>query len=185
MAFTPTLTTYAISLHFPPDVNAIISSAVKAISELTGNTFILKNKIPPHVTIGAFYAAKEDEAKLLNIIEDFSKNLAAGLIQFSEVGDFNKKVLFLKPEKDEFLSKINSELHAILLPEFEKAENGYYLPEIWFPHTTLATRLNQSLFSKAQEIARQIPLPLKADVSEIAVYQCSPFAELKRFNLAQ
>ena len=87
MAFTPTLTTYVISLHFPPDVNAIISSAVKAISELTGNTFILKNKIPPHVTIGAFHAAKEDEAKLLNIKEDFSKNLAKRMSTGSVTGD--------------------------------------------------------------------------------------------------
>ena len=185
MSFTPTLTTYAISLHFPPGVNEIITSAVKSISELTGNTFILEKKIPPHVTIGAFHAAKEDEEKLIQMVEDFSKNQVAGLVQFSGIGDFNKKVLFLKPEKNGFLSKINSELHAIFLPQFEKAENGYYLPEIWFPHTTLATRLNQSLFSKAQEIARQIPLPLKAAVSEIAVYQCSPFSELKRFSLAR
>ena len=185
MSFTPTLTTYAISLHFPPDVNEIITSAVKSISELTGNTFILEKKIPPHVTIGAFHAAKEDEEKLLYIIEDFSKNQAAGLVQFSGIGNFNKKVLFLKPEKDGFLSKINSELHTILLPQFEKAENGYYLPEIWFPHTTLATRLNQSNYSKAQEIARQIPLPLEANINEIAVYQCSPFAEIRKFSLNQ
>ena len=48
-----------------------------------------------------------------------------------------------------YISQINTELHAVLLPEFEKAENGYYMPEI----------------------------------NEIAVYQCSPFAELRRFSL--
>ena len=57
---------------------------------------------------------------------------------------FNGKVLFLKPEKNLFLSEINNALHPLLLPEFEKAENGYYLPDISFPHTTLATRLNQN-----------------------------------------
>ena len=50
---------------------------------------------------------------------------------------------FLKPEKNLFLSEINNALHPLLLPEFEKPENGYYLPDISFPHTTLATRLNQ------------------------------------------
>ena len=48
-----------------PDVNAIITSAVNSIAEVTGNRFILEKKIPPHITVGAFHAAKEDEPKLL------------------------------------------------------------------------------------------------------------------------
>lgn len=70
-----------------------------------------------------------------------------------------------------------------MVEEFEKAENGYYLPEIWFPHTTLATRLNQSQFEKSLNVTKSIKLPLETKSNEIAVYQCSPFAELKRFLL--
>lgn len=181
--FDSSLITYAVSLHFTPDVNKIITSAVNAIAEVTGNHFITENKIPPHVTIGAFHATKEDEAKLILKVDDFSKGQKADIVRFTEIGNFNSKVLFLKPEKDGFLSQINAEIHATLLPEFEKAENGYYLPEIWFPHTTLATRLNQSQFEKASKIAEHIQLPLETEINEIAVYQCSPFAKLKRIFL--
>ena len=181
--FNSDLITYAISLHFTPDVNKIITSAVKSIAEVTGNNFIIENKIPPHVTIGAFHAAKDEEAKLIQMVEDFTKSQKAGILQFTEIGNFNGKVLFLKPEKDGFLAQINTDLHSILLPEFEKAENGYYMPEIWFPHSTLATRLNQSQFEKAAKIAETIKLPLETEINEIAVYQCSPFAELKRLSL--
>lgn len=181
--FNSSLITYAVSLHFTPDVNEIITSAVNAIAEVTGNSFIIENKIPPHVTIGAFHAAKEDETKLIQIVEDFTKTQKAGAVRFTEIGNFNGKVLFLKPEKDGFLAQMNEELHTILLPEFEKAENGYYLPEIWFPHTTLATKLNKSQFEKAFKIAESINLPLETEINEIAVYQCSPFAELKRYKL--
>ena len=183
MGFDSSLITYAVSLHFTPDVNNIITSAVKSIAEVTGNCFIIENKIPPHVTIGAFHATKADEAKLIQMVEDFTKTQKAGTVQFTKIGNFNGKVLFLKPEKDGFLSQINAELHSVLLPEFEKAENGYYLPEIWFPHTTLATRLNQSQFEKALNITKSIKLPLETKTNEIAVYQCSPFAELKRYKL--
>ena len=183
MSYNSSLITYAVSLHFTPDVNEIISSTVKSIAEVTGNSFIIENKIPPHVTIGAFHAAKEDEEKLIQMVEDFAKSQKAGIIHFDEIGNFNGKVLFLKPEKDGFLAQMNAELHTILLPEFEKAENGYYLPEIWFPHTTLATRLNQSQFEKAAKIVGSIELPLATEINEIAVYQCSPFAELKRYKL--
>lgn len=181
--FNSSLVTYAVSLHFSQDVNEIITSAVCSIADITGSRFILENKIPPHVTIGAFHATKENEPKLMRLVKDFSKNQMAGHIQFTGIGNFNSKVLFFKPEKDEFLSEINKSLHELILPDFEKGDNGYYLPEVWFPHTTLATRLNQSHFSKALSIAEKIPLPLKAEVCEIGFYQCSPFKELKRFTI--
>ena len=78
---------------------------------------------------------------------------------------------------------MNNALHEVMLPEFEVGENGYYVPEMWFPHTTLATRLNQSQFEKAVEIAGRIRLPMQAEISDIGVYQCSPFLELKRFPI--
>ena len=72
----------------------------------------------------------------------------------------------------------------MILPEFEAGENGYYKPEIWFPHTTLGTGLNLTQFAKALELAEKISLPLEAKISDIGFYQCSPFLELKRFPLA-
>ena len=181
--FDSSLITYAVSLHFSQKVNDIVISTLQAIADKTGNRFMIENKIPPHITIGAFHAAREEEAKLLQLVEEFAQGQKAGSVQFIEVGDFNGKVLFLQPEKNNFLSEINKKLHTLLLPEFEKAENGYYLPDIWFPHTTLATRLNQSQFSAAEEIAKKISLPLEAPIEELAVYQCSPFLELKKFEL--
>ena len=180
--FDSSLITYAVSLHFSQEVNEIIISTLHAIADETGTSFMIENKIPPHITIGAFHAAREEEAKLLQLVEEFARDQKAGSVQFSEV---NGKVLFLKPEKNNFLSDINKELHTLLLPDFEKAENGYYLPDIWFPHTTLATRLNQSQFSAAKEIAKKISLPLEAAIEELAVYQCSPFLELKKFGLSR
>ena len=183
--FDSSLITYAVSLHFSQKVNEIVISTLQAIADETGNRFMIENKIPPHITIGAFHATREEEAKLLQFVEEFAQRQKAGTVQFSEVGDFNGKVLFLKPDKNLFLSEINKELHTLLLPKFEKAENGYYLPDIWFPHTTLATRLNQNQFSAAKEIAKIISLPLEAPIQELAVYQCSPFLELKKYKLSR
>lgn len=184
MSYDKSFITYAVSLHFTQDVNEIILNTMSSISELTGNHFMIDNKVPPHVTIGAFHGAKETEGKLIRIVEEFTKTQGSGMVRFSEIGNFNQKVLFLKPEKDEFLTTINNELHKTILPEFEAGENGYYVPEIWFPHTTLATGLNQTQFSKALELAGKISLPLEAKIDNIGFYQCSPFLELKRFQIA-
>ena len=184
MSYEKPFITYAVSLHFEQDVNEIIFNTMSSIAEQTGNDFMIKNKVPPHVTIGAFHGTKETEDKLIQIVEDFSKTQGAGVVRFSEVGNFNEKVLFLRPEKDAFLTTINDELHKIILPEFEAGENGYYVPEIWFPHTTLATGLNQTQFTKALELAEKISLPLETRIDNIGFYQCSPFLELKRFPLS-
>ena len=181
MSYEKPFITYAVSLHFTQDVNEIIFNTMTSIAELTGNDFMIRNKVPPHVTVGAFHGTKQTEEKLIQIVEEFTRTQSSGVVRFSEIGNFNQKVLFLKPEKDEFLSKINDVLHKIILPEFEAGENGYYVPDIWFPHTTLATGLNQTQFSKALELAEKISLPLKAKIHDIGFYQCAPFLELKRF----
>ncbi len=172
-------TTFAVSLHFPQEVNEIITSTVKSIAEVTGNHFITENKIPPHITIGAFHSTKESEEKLFSTIQDFFALQKPGVIEFKEIENFNGKVLFLKAVKNEFLSNINTGLHKVLLPDFNKAENGYYLPQFFFPHTTLATRLNQRLFEKAKALAEQIKLPLKVTINEAGIYQCSPVKKVK------
>ena len=183
MTYEKPFITYAVSLHFSREVNEIIFNTMSSIAELTGNDFMIKNKVPPHVTIGAFHGTKENEKRLIKIVEDFSITQKSGTVKFSEIGNFNNKVLFLKPVKDDFLSTINNELHKIILPEFKAGENGYYVPEIWFPHTTLATGLTQTQFSKALELAKKITLPLEAKISDIGFYQCSPFLELNRFPI--
>ena len=177
------LITYAVSLHFSTDASDIISQAVRDIAEATGNDFIIENKIPPHITIGAFHAAKANEARLLQLTEEFARRQKAEDVHFTQIDNFKGKVLFLKGEKNLFLAEMNLHLHSLVLSEFESGENGYYLPEIWCPHTTLATRLKQGQFEKAQAVAEKIPLPLKAKACEIGFYQCSPFLELKRFAL--
>ena len=143
--FDSSLITYAVSLHFGQEVNEVIYSAMNKIADQTGNRFMIENKVPPHITIGAFHAARDDEGKLLQLVEDFARGQQAASVQFCEVGNFNNKVLFLRPEKNSFLTTINAELHDLLLPVFSKAENGYYLPDIWFPHTTLLKAENYSI----------------------------------------
>ena len=70
--FDSSLITYAVSLHFGRDVNEIIYSAMNKIADQTSNRFMIQNKVPPHITIGAFHAAKEEEEKLLGLVEDFA-----------------------------------------------------------------------------------------------------------------
>ena len=70
--FDSSLITYAVSLHFSQKINDIVISTLQTIADKTGNSFMIENKIPPHITIGAFHAAREEEAKLLQLVEGFA-----------------------------------------------------------------------------------------------------------------
>ena len=58
MSYEKPFITYAVSLHFTQDVNEIIFNTMTSIAELTGNDFMIRNKVPPHVTVGAFHGTK-------------------------------------------------------------------------------------------------------------------------------
>ncbi|MCR5319173.1 MAG: 2'-5' RNA ligase family protein [Treponema sp.] len=135
------------------------------------------------MTIGAFRGAKESMSKVIQCVEDFSKAQKPSIVNFMKIESFKEKAVILLPERTSFLLDANKELHRIILQEFEKGENGYYLPEQWVPHTTLATKLNKRQFIQSLEIAKKIPLPLCTEATEISVYQSSPFTELKRLEL--
>ena len=184
MPSTSAQITYAVSLHPAKEAEEAITSAVKSLAEVTGDSFILKSQIPPHLTLGAFHGTKEKEARLIQLLEDFAKEQMPGAIQYNSIGTFKQRVIFLQAQKDSFLTKINSELHTLLLKEFQQAENGYYLPQVWVPHTALATRVNQNRFAQALKKAEEIKLPLETQAKEISLYRCYPFTELKRIPLA-
>ena len=99
------LVTYAVSLHFPQEINEIVISTVKSISEITGNSFIIENKIPPHITIGAFHASKQNEKKLLWLVEEFSKLKRQVLFNSKESETSMEKFFSCNQKKTDFLQK--------------------------------------------------------------------------------
>ena len=51
--------------HFTK-TNKIISDAVDSIAQITGNRYITENRIPPHITIGAFRETKKEKVENLD-----------------------------------------------------------------------------------------------------------------------
>ena len=183
MPFDSSKGTFAISLTFDDSTNVRLASVISAIAESTMNRYIVENHIPPHLTVGAFHADALEVPRLLQMTESFSKTIFKRSIQIVETGDFLGKVLFARPLLDSYLTEINESLHSMLLPMFESGDNGYYLPGNWFPHCTLATKLNKKQFAAAKKISQEIVFPFTAEVNELSVYQCHPFAEISRFEL--
>ena len=52
---------YTISIYFDEKSNKTIQQYINQIAKLTGNTYMVDEQVPPHITLSAFDTKKELE----------------------------------------------------------------------------------------------------------------------------
>ncbi len=60
--------TYSVSLFFDEKSTAELEALILQVAQITKNDYVVKNKIPPHITIGMFKATKSQERQLVEFI---------------------------------------------------------------------------------------------------------------------
>ena len=51
---------YLISIYFDENTEKILNSHIQHVAKATGNTFMLDNHVPPHITVAAVETKQED-----------------------------------------------------------------------------------------------------------------------------
>lgn len=199
--------TYAVTLYFDSDTTSKIKGLVSEFSHVTGSDFLIKNNVPPHVTLGAFHCTQSEVPHLKKLFHDFYERSFDFVnsvkdskcffkMDFSSIDTFLDKVIFLKPVMDENLRSLNRCLHDIMLPHFESGDNRNYIPERWCAHVALAVKLSHEQFEKGMSFLKEcgvlngavpevmsggsVILPHSADVVSMGLALCHPFTELER-----
>ncbi len=166
---TPSFLTSEVTLYFDDKTTEEIRTLTKALYEVTGNDYMVRNNVPPHLTLGMFHVNDGDFEKLKALFEDFVaaarerffKDSAYDL-SFCGFESFLDKVIFIKPEKSDLLCNLNILLHESFLPHFEAGDNRNYLPENWYPHIALGVKLSPEQFEKGMEFLKGPPASLDA-----------------------
>ena len=63
--------TYAVTLYFDDKTTEEIRMLTKALYEVTGNDYMVRNNVPPHLTLGMFHVNDGDFEKLKALFEGF------------------------------------------------------------------------------------------------------------------
>ena len=186
---TQTFSTYAITLYFDKDNTEKIRTLTSELAGATQNDYMVRNSVPPHLTLGMFHAENSDEEKIKALFTDFTGAVARDVmkyanleVDFSGVESFLDKVIFIKPEKNEMLCNLNRTLHEVFLEHFEPADNRNYLPENWYPHIALAVKLDHGQFEKGMKFLNDSFLPSKASVASLGLALCNPYTSLWEVN---
>ena len=168
---------YLVSIYFDERIEKELHSLIKRVARVTGNSFMLDNHVPPHITIVAVETKHED--KLLACMEQVVKQLSAGEVQFVSTGVFAQKVIFVQPVLNEYLYKLNEHF----IKEFEQIEeticNHFYQPFHWLPHCTIAKQLAKEQMLQAFSVLQENFVPVKGCVTKIGVAKTNPHRDIQ------
>lgn len=172
---------YAVTLEFDKESHDRMYSLMEEVAAATGCDYLIKSKIPPHVTVSALVS--DQEAALLSEMEVLAASMNKGLVWFASIGIFNPLVIYLGPVMNEFLLDTCQTVNAHLLKYAEVGNRGRYLPYQWVPHAGIAVKLTPDALRKAFAIVQEKFSAFGATAERIVLARAEPYEELKSWAL--
>ena len=182
-----TTRTYSVSLFFDEKSTVELSNFILQVAQITKNDYVVKNNIPPHITIGMFKATKNQEGQLVEIIKKINSDFQPifekkeNVLCFEKLGTLKNKIAFLSfATKQSLIFSLNQKLHNSLMPDFPAACNNMYLPHDFFPHCTIATGLSKTQLALLQDAQNKnlIKIPKSVQVAKISLAVRHPYQEV-------
>lgn len=187
--------TYAISLFFDEQSTEKLTSLIKSVAEITDNFYVVKNNIPPHITLAMFKEKTQPQQSVqteqnLQKLKDYISKLNLDLkntfsqnkINLDNLEIFKNKNIFLhstefttENKQNNLIFSINAKLHNNLHTNFTPASNNLYLPQNYFPHCAIATGLTTSQQKTLLQNKEKLNLPITVIPKNISLAIRHPY----------
>lgn len=174
---------YLISAYFDDKTNRILQGYMKRIAAKTGNSFMMDNHVPPHMTISSI------EARSVEILRPaflgLQGQIRQGRIQFVSVGQLLPYVMYATPVLNEYLLDVSGRVYEAVktIPMTEVSK--YYRPLSWLPHVTLAKKLDKGQMLTALEVLWDGFVPFEATITEMGLSKVNPHEDVERMVLSK
>ena len=172
---------YLISAYFDDNANRILQGYIEKIASVSGNTFMIDNNVPPHLTISAIEARNIDV--LVPGFDSLKGELTQGEIQFVSIGQLLPYVIYTTPVLNEYLQNMILTVNDAYKDVPETSISKFYKPNSWLAHTTLGKTLSKEQMLDAFSIMQTSFAPFKATVTEIGLAKVNPHMDVERFSL--
>ena len=174
---------YLISIYFDEKTDKQIRKLMQQIAEKTGNTFMLDNHVPPHITVTAIET--RDENMAIEVLEKCVQQLQQGRLRFISTGAFFPQVLYLEPVLNEYLHKLVCTVNTAVKDLPETIVSPYYQPFSWLPHVTLAKQLSEEQMLMAFAILQKRFAFFEGTVTKIGIAKTNPHRDLCAWKLGE
>ncbi len=168
---------YLISAYFDDNSSKTMQKLIDEIYATTGNDFMIRNQVPPHLTLCAFEQRSDDTAKKL--FAEIKEKLSFGEIEIVSIGAFLPYVLFAQAVTNEYLFNLNGSIVRVLEKYEDTIINRFYKPYAWMPHITLGKTLEQEQMQKAFEVLQKNFTPFKAEIKSFGLAKPNPHKDIE------
>ena len=171
---------YLVSLYFDKKTEKQIQSYINDVANVCGNTFMIDNQVPPHMTISAFETLQEDS--VVEVLENAISNINTNKIEWVTVGTF-PTVIFIQVVLNEYLQNISNIIYKNIVNIPNTKVSKYYQPFSWLPHATIAKQLSQEEMTKAFEILQKLFRVFEGEVVRIELAKKRPYRVIASWEL--
>ena len=174
---------YLVSVYFDKTAVHILQRYINKIAEKTGNSFMVDNNVPPHMTISAIEARSENA--LLGAMDNLRNALSNGTISIVSVGQLLPYVFYATPVLNGYLQDLSEKVFDEVKSIPECAVSRYYKPMSWLPHITLGKTLTKEQMQMAFSVMQESFVPFEAAITEIGLARVNPHSDVVRWKLKQ
>ena len=172
---------YLISIYFDDNTDKKIRYIMEQIAKNTGNTTLLDDHVPPHITISAFET--KDEKIAISCLEKCLKAFKKDALQWVSVSTFFPYVIYLSPVLNEYLHTISNTVFDNFSGLNDILINKYYQPFSWQPHTTVGRKLSEKEMQIAFQTLQKHFSPFTGTVTKIGLAKTNPHRDIIIFDL--
>ncbi len=166
---------YLITAYFDEETNRIIRRHIERIAACSGNDFMTRNNVPPHLTISAVEA--RDINELVPSVRGLGGEFLSGEINIVSVGTLLPYVMYITPVMNDYLRTLSQRVYDALPLSDEIKVNRFYVPGNWLPHVTLGKTLDKDQMREAFFYLQDNFSPFRARVTSIGLSRVNPYEE--------
>lgn len=178
---------YLISAYFDDNTNRILRRHIEKIARETGNDFMIKNNVPPHLTISAIEARNADV--LIPAFEKLCKNdladdrLKSREIKFVTVGQLFPYVIYTAPVMNEMLLTLSNGVYDAFSNIPDTSVSRLYRPFSWIPHITLAKTLDKEQMVTAFKVMQCSFASFTGEIVRMGLSTVNPHKDVMVYNM--
>lgn len=164
---------YAIELLFDEAAETAVCSLWQSLADAGINDSMIRVGAIPHVTLGGFADEQIDMGLVVEKLRRFAGKKRPFSLTFSYLGIFNTRPAVIYAGVTMSLTLLDTHhFYHELFAGVGQQPWGYYLPDVWVPHCTLAEGV--VAVETAVAHCQQLSLPIHTTVNRIAVVQPDP-----------
>ena len=186
------LVMYLISAYFDENTNKILKHLQQKIADKTGNDFMIRNNVMPHLTISAIEARNVDvlipafekvcREKLQPLDEKGVVNVN-NAINIVSIGQLFPRVIYVAPVLNEYMMNLSISIYNEFTTIPETNISKFYQPYSWMPHITLGKCLDKEQMRQAFAVLQNLFMPIDGQIAKIGLSTVNPYREVLSVEL--